>query len=163
MSVGSILVTSIQAVKDTVGKIAASFMHIDNCISFQLNKAAQRVGRRARELLAPFDVTPSQYGLLSVLAEGNWSTQADLGERLGLDSASITGLLDRTERTGLCQRRADPDDRRLFRVGLTRAGERLMPRLRLAMEGLNREVDTLLGARATALRKSLQHMATPSA
>src|ERR1041384_6232386 len=95
---------------------------IEDCISFLLGKAAQEVSRRAREALAPCEVTPVQYAVLRALWEEDGRSGAELGARLVIDSATITGILDRLEAAGLVRRRADPADRRINRAFLTPAG-----------------------------------------
>ena len=92
---------------------------IEDCISFIVGKAAQQVARRAREKLEPHDVTPTQYGVLKVLSDADGQTGAELGARLGIDSATTTGVADRLAANGLLERRPDPQDRRLQRLFLT--------------------------------------------
>jgi DNA-binding MarR family transcriptional regulator len=53
----------------------------------------------------------------------------DLSKQLFLDSSSLTGHLDRMERTGLVARKDDPNDRRAVRIFLTDKGRRLKPQL----------------------------------
>jgi DNA-binding MarR family transcriptional regulator len=50
---------------------------------------------------------------------------SELGAVLGLAKSSLTGLVDRSERNGLVQRQADPQDSRAVRVALTRRGAKL--------------------------------------
>ena len=120
---------------------------IEDCASFLLGKAAQQVSRRARELLAPHGITPGQYALLKVLDGGAGLSGAELGQRLVLDSASITGLVDRLEALGLIERRPDPQDRRINRIHATAAAAALQPALDAAMDRLNREVASILADR----------------
>jgi DNA-binding MarR family transcriptional regulator len=49
----------------------------------------------------------------------------ELGAMLGLAKSSLTGLVDRTERNGLVQRKPDPQDTRAVRISLTPRGSRL--------------------------------------
>jgi len=117
---------------------------IESCISFLLAKASQQVTRRAKALLAPHGVTPAQYAVLRVLAHGEQLSGADLAARLALDSASITGLIDRMDRQGLVTRRPDTRDRRIQWITPTAQAIRLLPALDDAMDQLNREVAALL-------------------
>lgn len=112
---------------------------IEECLSFLLGKAYQQVNQDAKRRLAPYGVTPVQYALLRVLWERDDRSGAAIGERLQLDSATITGVLDRLERAGLVARRADPRDRRVNRIVLTARG-------RAAQAGLDREMDALNAA-----------------
>ncbi|HLZ59298.1 MAG TPA: MarR family transcriptional regulator, partial [Ktedonosporobacter sp.] len=98
---------------------------IEDCLSFYLGKAYQRVTQSAKQRLAPFGVTPVQYAVLKVLWEQDDQSGAELGERLVLDSATMTGLLDRLEQAGLIERRSHATDRRVNKVVLTARGRDL--------------------------------------
>ena len=110
---------------------------LETCISFLLGKEYQHVQQAAKQRLAPYGVTPAQYGLLRALSERDGQNGAELGERLQLDSATITGLLDRLERAALIERRADGQDRRVNRIFATRQARAIQPALDLAMDELN--------------------------
>lgn len=69
-------------------------------------------------------LTPQQGQLLCVLMAKPYG-MGELGTMLGLAKSSLTGLVDRTERNGLVQREADPDDLRAVRIALTPRGSRL--------------------------------------
>ena len=118
---------------------------IENCISFQIGKAAQQVSRRAKELLAPYGVTPVQYAILKCLDEAEGMSGAELGARIVLDSASITGLVDRMVALGLLARRPDDSDRRVQRLYLTARSKAQQTDLDKAMDQLNREAAGILG------------------
>jgi DNA-binding MarR family transcriptional regulator len=110
---------------------------IEECISFLLGKAYQQVQQAAKLRLAPHGVTPVQYALLRVLWERDGQTGAELGERLQLDSATITGMLDRLERAGMIVRRDDPGDRRVNRIFATAQAREIQPALDRAMDEVN--------------------------
>ncbi len=129
---------------------------IENCISFLLGKAQQRVTRRAKELLAEHDVTPVQYATLSVLWEQESQTSADLGSRLVIDSATMTGIIDRLERSGLVERRPDHEDRRIHRLCVTERGRALRKPLDSAMDKLNDEIAELLGRELKGFHRALR-------
>jgi DNA-binding MarR family transcriptional regulator len=112
---------------------------IEDCISFLLGKAYQQVTQDTKERLAPYDVTPVQYALLKLLWEQEGQSGAALGERLRLDSATITGVLDRLVKGNLVERRPDPQDRRINQVYL-------MPRGRALAEPLDQEMDAMNAA-----------------
>ena len=131
---------------------------IEDCISFLVGKAAQQVTRRARDKLAPFGVTPVQYAVLKVLADRDGQSGADLGARLLLDSASITGVVDRLAAAGLVERRGDQDDRRVHRVFPTDRARDLQPALDTAMDDLNVEAVRVLGGDADRLWPALRRL-----
>ncbi|TDC51282.1 MarR family transcriptional regulator [Actinomadura sp. KC345] len=68
-----------------------------------------------------YGITAQQGTLLCVLMSGPRG-MGELGAMLGLAKSSLTGLVDRTERNGLVQREADPQDTRAVRVALTARG-----------------------------------------
>src|SRR5712664_1534736 len=107
---------------------------IEDCLSFYLGKAYQRVTQSAKQRLAPYGVTPVQYALLKVLWERDNQSGAELGERLQLDSATMTGLLDRLEHAKLIERQAHATDRRINRVVLTARGRELQAPLDQEMD-----------------------------
>jgi MarR family transcriptional regulator, organic hydroperoxide resistance regulator len=131
---------------------------IEDCVSFLLGKAAQRVTRRARELLAKYDVTPVQYAALCVLWEQNGKTGAEIGTRLTIDSATMTGIIDRLERAELIERRPDNSDRRIYRLYVTERGRRLRNPLDAAMDRLNGEVAELLGSQSERFYRLLREL-----
>src|SRR5438132_1618192 len=112
---------------------------IEDCLSFYLGKAYQRVTQSARQRLAPYGVTPGQYALLKVLWERDGQSGAEIGERLLLDSATMTGLLDRLEHAGLIERKAHATDRRVNQIILTARGRDLQGPLDQEMDGMNQD------------------------
>jgi MarR family transcriptional regulator, organic hydroperoxide resistance regulator len=112
----------------------------DICIHFLLGKALQRASKVSKSKLSPFGVTPVQYALLRQL----WKKDGQLGSKLGelvlLDSATLTGVIDRLERNELIERREDPNDRRNKLVFLTEKGKSLEIPLSQVMEEMNEEV-----------------------
>jgi MarR family transcriptional regulator, organic hydroperoxide resistance regulator len=131
---------------------------VEDCISFLVNKAVQQVTRRAREKLAPFKVTPTQYAILKILWERDGQSGAEIGQRLVIDSATVTGVADRLEAAGLVRRVADPEDRRVQRLFLTGPARVLQAPLDAAMDGLNAEVRREMGTDGPALFAALRRL-----
>ena len=71
-------------------------------------------------------LTPVQFAALAAIAGEPGMDQAALSARIGYDRATIGGVIDRLQRRGLLERLPDPADRRLKRVHLTGAGQRLL-------------------------------------
>ncbi|GAA4237935.1 MarR family transcriptional regulator [Actinomadura meridiana] len=67
----------------------------------------------------------SQQGVLLCVLMSQPRGMGELGAMLGLAKSSLTGLVDRSERNGLVQREADPQDMRAVRVALTGRGSSL--------------------------------------
>lgn len=75
--------------------------------------------------LKGYDVTMSQWAILKQLWRQEGKSQVELQECLGLDGATVTGLLQRMTLLGLIQRRPDAEDKRVQRVFLTERGHTL--------------------------------------
>ncbi len=76
------------------------------------------------DLAGQHDLSLIQTRLLGVLRDRE-PTMQELGRLLSLDKSSISGLVDRAQRRGLVTRAADESDRRVVRVSITDAGQRL--------------------------------------
>jgi DNA-binding MarR family transcriptional regulator len=132
---------------------------IEECISFLMSKAAQSIARRAREGLAAHGVTPVQFAALCVLWERDGLSCADLCSRLVLDSATMTGIVDRLESAGSVVRRPDPDgDRRVNRIYLTEEGMSLRRPLNKVMDAINARIGAELGDGEPGLRAALERL-----
>jgi len=94
-------------------------------ICFAFYSASRALTSRYRELLEPLGVTYPQYLVLLVLWETGSSTVGGLGERLELESGTLSPLLRRLETAGLVARSRTPRDERTVWVTLTAAGANL--------------------------------------
>jgi DNA-binding MarR family transcriptional regulator len=81
-------------------------------------------------LLEPLGLTYAQYLVLVVLWEADAISVRQLGERLSLDSATLTPLLKRLETQGAVERKRDSEDERVVRVYLTKQGRTLRAKCR---------------------------------
>ncbi len=81
-----------------------------------------------KPLLDPLGLTYPQYLVMLVLWEGDGLTVGHVGERLGLDSGTLTPLLKRLEGADLIQRLRDTADERRVLLQLTPAGRALKAR-----------------------------------
>ena len=75
--------------------------------------------------MSRLNLTAVQGMVLNFLKDRDYITSKDLGERTLLDSATLTGILDRLEKQALVVRRAHPSDRRAVIICLTDAGRDL--------------------------------------
>jgi MarR family transcriptional regulator, organic hydroperoxide resistance regulator len=105
-------------------------LDLDNQVCFALYSASRLVVREYRSALDELDLTYPQYLVMLVLWEwarlaNERSTVSALGDRLDLDSGTLTPLLRRLEEKGLVTRnRSGSDEREVF-VKLTSAGLKL--------------------------------------
>jgi DNA-binding MarR family transcriptional regulator len=79
--------------------------------------------------------TMPRFDLLANLEREDGQTLAALSRRMLVTAGNLTGLVDRAERDGVVERRADPRDRRLSRVYLTLKGKELITGLLPKHEG----------------------------
>ena len=100
---------------------------LDQQLCFALYAASNAMTRIYRDLLEPLGLTYPQYLAMLVLWEQAPVTVKALGDRLQLDSGTLTPMLKRMEQAGLVHRRRDPADERQLEVSLTEAGEALRP------------------------------------
>ena len=92
-------------------------------ICFALHSASRAMTGRYRALLAPLGVTYPQYLVLLALWQAGTSTVGQLGDRLQLDSGTLSPLLRRLEALGLVDRRRSVNDERVVEIALTPAGD----------------------------------------
>jgi DNA-binding MarR family transcriptional regulator len=98
-------------------------------ICFNLGRVMRRVYDYYEQRLSPFGLTPPQYFAFNALWMGDGISVGELGERVSLDSSTLTGIIDRMERSGYVERRPNPDDRRSVLVFLTANAQDLGPRI----------------------------------
>ena len=114
-------------------------VHVSDCIFFLLAKCSQAGSRFWGQKVASLGVTGVQAMILTFLSEEDMITSKQLGERTILDSATLTGILDRLEATGMIERRSNPEDRRAIMIGLTETGRAVGDTLKGAMEEANQQ------------------------
>lgn len=100
----------------------------------------QKVNQISKTKLSPYGVTPAQYALLRVLWKEDGQVSSVLGEKLQLDSATLTGMIDRLEQNEFIERRFDPSDRRNRLIFLTEKGQSMEEKLCNKMDEMNEEV-----------------------
>ncbi|MFI0238866.1 MarR family winged helix-turn-helix transcriptional regulator [Streptomyces sp. NPDC016845] len=112
-----------------------TLLRLDSQICFSLNAASRAFGSVYRTLLKDLDLTYPQYLVMLVLweeaAKGPESAAVPvkrLGERLRLDSGTLSPLLKRLEANGLVRRERSARDERSVNVTLTDAGAALKER-----------------------------------
>jgi DNA-binding MarR family transcriptional regulator len=103
---------------------------LDNQLCFAVYAAAHAFSATYRPLLEPLGLTYPQYLVMLVLWQEDRVTVSGLGDRLGLDSGTLTPLLKRLEAAGLISRLRDAADERRVRITLTAAGRALKQKAR---------------------------------
>jgi MarR family 2-MHQ and catechol resistance regulon transcriptional repressor len=76
--------------------------------------------------LKAFDLTPPQFGVLEALAHLGPMKMCEIGGKLLMSGANVTGVVDRLEKKGLVRRVMDAEDRRTFLIHLTEGGSKII-------------------------------------
>ncbi|MCJ0764804.1 MarR family winged helix-turn-helix transcriptional regulator [Variovorax terrae] len=108
--------------------LTAQALLLDNQLCFALYSTSLAMTKLYKPLLDELGLTYPQYLVMLVLWEGDGLMVSELGERLYLDSGTLTPLLKRLEAAGLIARIRDVQDERRVRVSLTAAGRALKTR-----------------------------------
>jgi DNA-binding MarR family transcriptional regulator len=131
-------------------------LELDRQVCFALHAASRAVVRAYGPILHDANLTYTQYLVLLVL----WETPEEprsigrLGERLQLDSGTLTPLCKRLESLGYVERRRDPADERRVLIALTSSGLALRDQLADVPLTLAARLD-LTPESAAALREQL--------
>ena len=100
-------------------------LRLDEQLCFAVYTASRALTRAYGPLLEPLGITYPQYLTLLVLWEQDGLSVKQLGERLALDSGTLTPLLKRLEQQGLVERNRSDLDERVVHVSLTAEGRAL--------------------------------------
>lgn len=131
----------------------------EKSIGFLINDVARLLrrnfNRRAREL----GLSQAQWQALAYLSRQEGVNQVTLAETLEIQPMTLARLIDRLQEAGLVVRRADPGDRRAFRLYLTDAAQPLLGRMwDFALETREEAMAGVAEAKKQALIDALCHM-----
>ncbi len=135
---------------------------IDQMLCFAVYSAGHAFTRFYKPRLEALDLTYPQYLVFLVLWERDDITVKALGEKLFLDSGTITPLIKRLEARGLVKRRRDEEDERQVRITLTEAGRGLkaqalaIPLATIKGTGLSLDAMDAMRLELLALRERLE-------
>ena len=145
---------------------AQTMQRLDHQLCFALYSSSLLMTKLYKPVLAPLGLTYPQYLVLLVLWQTDRVMVSELGERLYLDSGTLTPLLKRMEAAGWITRTRAVDDERRVIVGLTAAGRALrrkaedVPVQVACASGCELDELTTLTARLHALRSNVaDHLA----
>ena len=126
---------------------------LGNQICFAVYSAAHAFNRAYKPLLERLGLTYPQYLVMLVLWERDGVPVKDIGERLFLDSGTLTPLLKRLEAAGLVKRTRSTEDERQVLIALTPRGQALKEKARRAQVDPRRV--ELLGGELSAMKSEL--------
>lgn len=94
-------------------------MEVRECINFLLGASQNVVFKYFAKQLSEYGVTPSQYGVLNCLWQYGDLSPSRIRELLSLEASSVSGILDRMQKSGLINRHIDENNRRIIIVSPT--------------------------------------------
>ncbi len=103
-------------------------LRLDNQLCFLFHRISRELTAAYKPLLADLGLTYPQYLVMLVLWESDGLGVGEIGERLDLDSGTLSPLIRRMEGAGLVARTRATDDERRVTVHLTDAGHALEER-----------------------------------
>ena len=136
-------------------------MELKECINFLLTTAQHTVFQYLSQRLAPYDITPSQYGILNCLwINDGTCLPRQIAELLCLETSTVSGILDRMQKKDLIDRVINPENRREIHVMITPKGEALKTPVLKIIDEVNEEVLKDFSPKETEfIRKSLRQIA----
>lgn len=138
-------------------------VHVAIAPTARVARVARLLRRALDEALQPYGLTAPQLGLLNRLLTEDGLVQAELGRRMLIEPATLTGMLQRMEQAGWVGRRRDTDNHRLQRVWLTDQARESLPELHRiqdrhrarALHGLKPEKLTVLESMLAQVESNL--------
>jgi DNA-binding MarR family transcriptional regulator len=130
---------------------------LDQFLCFSVYAAGLAFNRVYKPLLDPYGITYPQYLAIVALSGKEGQTVSELGDKLHLESNTLTPLIKRLEAAGLVTRTRDKQDERVVRLGLTLAGSALA---KTALGCVPAEVLIATGMDQAALQKLNRNLAT---
>lgn len=100
-------------------------LKLKNQMCFPLYACAKEIVRKYKPFLDPLDLTYTQYITMMVLWEEKQITVSELGEKLFLDSGTLTPLLKKLESKSYISRERQKNDERVVTISITQKGEDL--------------------------------------
>ncbi|MDM1293344.1 MarR family transcriptional regulator [Sphingobacterium sp. N143] len=116
-------------------------LKIEDQICFPLYVLAKEITGLYRPFLDELDITYSQYLVMMILWENEGLAVNCIGEKLYLDSGTLTPLLKRLESKGFILRKRKKEDERVVEVFMTESGKALQQKAAKIPEKIYRKID----------------------
>lgn len=102
--------------------VKSDLLDLEKFLCFSIYSAGHAFNRVYKPLLDKLGLTYPQYLVMVVLWQEDDQSVRNIGEKMYLESSTLTPLLKRLESNGLVTRRRDPEDERSVRINLTAEG-----------------------------------------
>jgi DNA-binding MarR family transcriptional regulator len=123
--------------------------------SYLVKRLQHALYLRMESTLAPFELTATQYTVLSILGHRRDQSSAQLARRFAVTPQTMIKLVASLEAKGLISRAEGDEDRRRLVVSLTRAGRRVLEACEAAIDAMETEAFSALGEDRLAGLRSL--------
>jgi len=128
-------------------------------LSWAIGRLCHLHHNRIHALMDDLGLYRGQGRTLDLLWREDGRTHSDLSQSLGVQPATVSKMIQRMERAGFLERRADPDDQRVSRVFLTESGRQIKQQVDARFDQLEREaIDGLLPQEVLLLRRLLMRV-----
>lgn len=111
-------------------------------MNFLLSVSQHKVFKYYSKLLEQQGVTSAQAGILTSIwsMENHKITPKEIGQKLYLEAPTVSGILDKMQKSGLIYREVDPNNRRVVFVTPTKKADDLKPEIERTTEKMNQQV-----------------------
>ncbi len=135
---------------------------LTDLVGYQLRRAQIAVFDDFIRSFAPYDIRPTQYGVLTAIESNPGSSQAAIAQSLGIKRSNFVKLIDEFERRKLVVRKPVAGDRRANALFLTKAGQAELAELHQVRAAHEARIAALIGDERDrgALLKQLQRLTT---
>lgn len=130
-------------------------VHYSDCIVFLLAKAYQKAHASLKKYLAHYGLTPIQVLVIEALRDQEGISSGELGKKLVLDSATLSGVLERLAEKGWIVKETDETDRRSLRIYLGETAKKLDDQIGQGRQNANDEIMKNLSTEERVLLKRL--------
>jgi DNA-binding MarR family transcriptional regulator len=128
--------------------------------AFLLAQLGAHAASQFAERLGVLDLAPADAGILRLLRVSAGLSQQELAGKLQIHPSRLVAILDNLEKRGFVERRANPDDRRLYSIHLTKNGGEILEKIgKVAMEHQDALLSGLTGAERDELAALLLRIA----
>jgi DNA-binding MarR family transcriptional regulator len=158
------IVKSLPKTEPIAGPYTLAGYCAEESVGFLIKRVRMALSSSIDREMASSDISHDQWSVLILMSSGRGDTAAELSREAGVDTGSMTRMIDRLEAKGLVIRTRSADDRRVVRLALTPAGRSLCDRMPDVMvRVLNRHLAGFSGAELEQLKNFLRRMLSNAA
>ena len=132
---------------------------LPSLVGYNLRRAQIAVFAKFATAVAEHQVTPGQFGVLTLIGANPGLTQSALAKAVGIERSTMVAVIDGLQRAGLVERQPSPIDRRSYALALTAAGRKQTETLKkLVIDHENRALSDFSDRERATLITLLQRL-----